>query len=115
LVGWLIDVSLSGAYIKTTAAFAVMSQISIEVDERHGGNTGIRPISLQGCVVRHGATGLGIEWEEYGLGMLAELVRISTCIPARRIGWTRAGPQYFEPLSLAMSGDSNQTLHATEP
>ena len=79
-----MDVSLSGGYVKTMATFSTLSPIHIEVDERQGGNSAAPPIQLRGHVIRHGAMGVGVEWEEFGSGMLGELVRIA--ISPRDIG-----------------------------
>jgi hypothetical protein len=79
-IGLLTDISLSGAYVRTAFTPADLSQINIEVDEHDRGNTGPGPLQLQGRVVRHGPTGVGIEWKEFASASLGELVRIATCI-----------------------------------
>jgi hypothetical protein len=114
-IGWLTDISLSGAYVKTMAALDSMSQIHIEVDEHSGGNTEAAPLQLQGRVVRHGSAGVGVEWEEFASGTLGDLVRIATSSPTRRTRQTPEGPQRLGVWTLAMSGVSNETSSGTEP
>ena len=77
--GWLTDISLSGAYVRTVTRLPVMSDVSIEVDQRDDANS-YRLLQLKGRIVRHGPTGLGLEWEEFASGMQAELVRIGTLV-----------------------------------
>jgi hypothetical protein len=89
-LGWLTDISLSGAYVRTMAAVATMSQVDIEVAERTYGNAEPGPLRLQGRVVRHGPMGMGIEWQEFASGTLGEVLQIAACIP-HRIDQTRAG------------------------
>jgi hypothetical protein len=76
-LGWLTDISLSGGYVRTAAALAIMSHIHIEVDESGGGATRLRPLLLQGRVARHGPAGIGVEWEEFATGRLGKIFRIA--------------------------------------
>ncbi len=60
--------------MRTKAGLAVMSQINIEVREHHGGNLRFQPLRLQGRVIRHGRTGIGVEWQEFAAGVLAQII-----------------------------------------
>jgi hypothetical protein len=73
-LGWLTDVSLSGAYVRTTARLTIMSLIYIQLDERDDGGPELQPLQLPARVVRHGPTGIGLEWQEFASAMLAQIV-----------------------------------------
>jgi len=88
-LGWLTDISLSGAYVRTIAAVATMSQVDIEVAEHSSGIAKPGPLRLRGRVVRHGPIGMGVEWQEFASDTLGEVLRIAACIP-HRIDRTRA-------------------------
>jgi hypothetical protein len=78
--GWLVNVSLSGGYIRTTARVAVMGHINVEADGPNTRNAEPRPGRLKGRVVRHGPGGLGVEWEEFASETLSQFVRIAACV-----------------------------------
>ena len=74
--GWLTNVSLSGAYVKTRAGSLDMSLIQIE----EGGlssREGREPLRLHARVVRREPGGVGIEWESLEAAELAEILRIA--------------------------------------
>lgn len=73
--GSLTDISLSGAYVRTTSRLAVMSQVTVEVDDHSIPSAAPRPLRLHGRVVRHGPTGIGVEWEEFASGKLSGIER----------------------------------------
>jgi hypothetical protein len=84
--GWITDISLSGAYLLTTDTFVVAETVYIELDGLSGRYPECVSLQLPGRVVRHGLTGVGIDWEEFASATLAEIVRIAT-VPGRpRIG-----------------------------
>jgi hypothetical protein len=101
-VGWLTDISLSGAYVRTTAALSLVSRIHVEVDARGAGNTGPRQLRLQGRVVRHGAAGVGIEWVEFASETLCEILRIATSTHQHRTDQTVEAAQDQGPGMLTM-------------
>jgi hypothetical protein len=75
-IGWLTDLSLSGAYLRTTAALPCLAgQIHVELAGRQAGHSGQPPLGLLGRVVRHGTAGIGIEWDEFGSEVLCEVLR----------------------------------------
>jgi hypothetical protein len=113
-IGWLTDISLSGAYVRTMAPVAIMSRIDIEVDERSSGNAEPRRLQLQGRVVRHGPRGIGVEWQEFASPTLGEVLQIAARIP-RRIVQTREGAQGPGLWSLAMYGMPDEKLCGIEP
>jgi hypothetical protein len=77
-IGWLTDLSLSGAYVHTTATLASASQIHVELAERYAGHTGQRHRGLPGRVVRHGPGGIGIEWDEFASEVLCGILQSAT-------------------------------------
>lgn len=114
-IGRLMDVSLSGCYIKTMATLSTLIPIHIEVDERQGGNAAAAPMRLSGRVIRQGATGVGVEWEEFDSGTLGQLLRIAISIRPNRIARTPDVPQFRALWTLAMSGASNDSLNRGQP
>lgn len=112
--GWLTDISLSGAYVSTLAALALMSQIIIEVDEC-GGNTRLRPLQLPGRVVRRAPTGIGIEWEEFASGALGEMVRLAASSHWLRNDPTREAAPAPAWWMLTADGASNEERSCPEP
>jgi hypothetical protein len=70
-IGWLTDISLSGAHVQTLAALATMTRITMEVDRRWSDES----LQLRARVVRQGPKGVGVEWEEFASGMLSELLQ----------------------------------------
>jgi hypothetical protein len=113
-IGWLTDISLSGAYVRTMAAVATMSQVDIEVAERSSGNAEAGPLRLQGRVVRHGPMGVGVEWQEFASGALGEVLQIAACIP-HQIDQTREGAPGSGVWSHEMYGMSDERLSGIEP
>jgi hypothetical protein len=74
-----------------------------------------RPLPLQGRVVRHGSTGVGVEWEEFASETLDEIVQIATSIPPHPIDMTLEGARSLEFWTLAIAGVSNEKLRVIEP
>jgi hypothetical protein len=74
-VGWLVDISLSGAYIRTNAVIPLMSQIQVEFAGRTVGRDAGRPLRLHGRVVRHDPSGIGVEWEVFASATLREILK----------------------------------------
>jgi hypothetical protein len=113
-IGWLTDVSLSGAYVKTESRFAVMSKVTLELDADSPVNAAVpRPLRLQGRVVRHGATGMGVEWEEFASGTPGEILRSAMSIQLP--GQTREAAQDPGLWTPPTCGMSRRALDAIEP
>jgi PilZ domain len=80
-IGWLTDVSLSGAYVQTSAPLSLVSRIHVAVDQRGTGNLALRSLRLRGRIVRHGPGGVGVEWEEFASEILSRMAcRKMLCI-----------------------------------
>jgi PilZ domain len=79
-IGWLTDISISGAYVHTSAALPLVSRIQVAVDECGAGNLALRPLRLLGRIVRHGPVGVGVEWEEFASETLDPILRIAMSI-----------------------------------
>ncbi len=110
-MGWLTDVSLSGGYVTTTAGLAIMSQVTLEVDEHGTSSASSRSLRLQGRVVRHGPTGLGIEWEEFASETLIQTVRIATSIHPFPIG-PRPLPELSNCTIYGASHDASRWMRS---
>jgi len=101
--GWLTDLSLSGAYVRTLAALAPMGQIEIELIERASSHHGHGPVQLQARVVRHGLTGIGVEWDEFASGAVGEILRNARSGQRHGASPTPGrvrGPQLWAPAAL---------------
>lgn len=90
-MGWLTNISISGAYLTTAGTFSIMNPVTIEVAEPHEGHALPAPLQLQGRIVRHGATGIAVEWEQFASETLARIIRIATSVPGYRTNATRHG------------------------
>jgi hypothetical protein len=93
VLGWLTNISLSGAYVTTAGAFAPFDHVTLEVDELGNGSAGAAPLQFHGRIVRHGLAGVGIEWEEFAAEHLAEISRIAGLSNRPRIDLWRQGPR----------------------
>lgn len=113
--GWLMDVSISGAYVRTMAALATMSRINIEMDEHNSGHPGLGQLRLQGRVVRLAPMGIGVEWEEFASGTLGELVEIATSFHRHRVHHTHKGAQGPGLWAPGTCGTSDQRSCGIEP
>ena len=60
-VGWLRDISASGAFLVTTLPIDPPAHVSLRVVDADGRF----PSRLEGHVIRRTPDGLGIEWAEY--------------------------------------------------
>jgi hypothetical protein len=113
-IGWLTDISLSGAYVRTLTALPLMSRIDIEVDELNSGGTRLLPLQLRGRVVRHGPTGIGVEWEEFASRTLREIVRIGASIHQHRLDHTLEGMHVPGLWTATTHGPSNEKRSCIE-
>jgi PilZ domain len=59
----LRDISLSGAYLESTASVPLMQPIDVEL--RIGFESHAHSCAVRGCVVRRDARGIAIEWCEF--------------------------------------------------
>ncbi len=114
-IGWLTDISLSGAYVRTTAALSLVSRIHVEVDARTADDTRPRPLRLQGRVVRHGPAGMGIEWEEFASETLNEILRIATPTHQQRTAHKVEAAQVQVSWSLTMQGMACKKMSCVAP
>jgi hypothetical protein len=62
----LVNASLSGGYVRARVPLPLLSKVWLRV---RGGNAW-----LEACVVRHDATGMGIEWIEPGIAPVVALL-----------------------------------------
>lgn len=88
-VGWLTNISISGAYLTTAGTFSIMNPVTIEVVDPHEGHALPAPLQLPGRIVRHGATGIAVEWEQFASETLAQIIRIATSVTGYRTNATR--------------------------
>lgn len=71
--GWMRDASMSGAFLRTELAPPPLARVRIEINvERPDGRRGTR--QLLAHVVRHDATGIGVEWCSLDPVGMAELL-----------------------------------------
>jgi PilZ domain len=68
----LRDISLSGAYLESTASVALMQPIDVEI--RIGSEWQARSCAVRGCVVRLDARGVAIEWYDFAPGAICALL-----------------------------------------
>lgn len=111
--GWLTDISVSGAYVRTLARLSLMSQVNIQVEEPLGGKSRDLPPPLQGRIVRHGPTGLGIEWDNFASETLAQISRFA--IPMHRMVTAVDEVQSPSLWPLATFAASHGMRFGTEP
>jgi hypothetical protein len=82
--GRIVNVSLSGALVRTELQLPLLVRITLEL--KHGATTDASRL-VQGCVVRHSAGGLGLEWTEFSPPAVADLLRrIATATAGREPG-----------------------------
>jgi hypothetical protein len=101
-IGWLTDISLSGAYVQTSAGLPLVSQIQVAVDERGAGNLVLQPLRLRGRIVRHGPAGVGVEWEEFASETLDQILRIATSAHRHRTALRVEAAQDQGPRTATM-------------
>jgi hypothetical protein len=78
--GRLTDVSISGAFVRTSTPIAPLSSITIEVLSVVASARRFKPIEAQ--VIRRTDSGLGIEWKELTPASLSQLVDGEQLAPA---------------------------------
>jgi len=83
-VGRLADISISGAYVRTSKTFGLTSRIYIEARANRSRAVVSEPLRLAGRVVRQEFMGIGIEWDDLGSEMLRRFM--AHAMSMRRIG-----------------------------
>lgn len=114
-IGWLTDISLSGAYVRTRAELALLSQISIDFAEGCNGFNTLKPVQVPGRIARHGPTGIGVEWEEFAAATVGEVIQIATSSRNQLVGRSREGMRSFGLWTRAPYGTSNKEQSYPEP
>jgi hypothetical protein len=82
--GWLLDVSLSGARIWTSAALSVVTLVDVELMDTRLMQYCEYPAPLRGRVVRRGPMQIGLEWEEFASETVCVFMRIAASAHNRR-------------------------------
>ena len=110
---WLINISLSGAYLATAGALPVLGSIEIHVDARTSAASGCGALRLPGRIVRHGPAGVGIEWEGLASETLSGILRIAAPAVRQRMDLTRS--QGRSPWTLVPSTSLVEGVGSIKP
>lgn len=79
-VGRLADVSVSGAFVRTSVVLRLLSHVRIVLVDRL--SSGGRPLELSAYVIRQDASGAGLEWWNLSPGRLQRLFQVgSVAVP----------------------------------
>ena len=82
--GLLLDVSLSGAYVKTSGPFKPLMRVDVGFDCRWVADT--EAIRVPAFVTRADAGGVAVEWCEFAPGAVARLMTLAASPPGSRVG-----------------------------
>ena len=81
LTGWIIDLSLSGAFIALPDSIPEQTKLVVEVAA--GGSLGSAPWHVPAHVVRRSETGVGIEWDTFAPWPVLAVLRREACSEPR--------------------------------
>ena len=71
--GLMTNLSLSGAFIKTTVDMRVLSHLQVVLDIP--GRPRRETVSVMGYVARKAEDGIGVEWFDFAPSVVAEIIR----------------------------------------